>query len=644
MSSLRWEFEEFNPRAVRRDPFEAEFFTGTEDSEEAYGRTDALVREALQNSLDARIDNRPAIVRFTLSGDTHALHGDSCERYLNGIAPHLKALGNQLFSHTSPTTIPFLLIEDFNTTGLLGDPARTSDPPPQASTTESFYWFWRNIGRSGKSGVDRGRWGLGKTVFPSTSRINALLGLTIRNTDRRALLMGQAITRSHKLNSKDFVPEAFYHAGDHTAGIQMPADDIETINAFLSDFRLTRQLTESGLSIVVPFPDPRLKTSDLVRSIIVHFFIAILRKELIVEVVDGTSLAARIDDASIEDVAAGLAWDGSHTEKKHCPPPFALTRWALGALAGTPPELKLAGTRTIPEWSAELFPEGMLDSLRKDLRDSGRIAIRVPMTVEDLEGAKNPCTFSVVVLRDPTINQSDDYFVRGGMTIAGIRTLTRLAHYNGLVLVDDPVLSRMLGDTEGPAHNEWNTGESRPDRTFAKWKRRVTFVRSALQKLIAYLSPPPQEINRDLLRDYFWVPGEDPASSGGAGRDGRRKRRLKPPLDPPPAPAPKPYDLEANDSGFTIHSNQQPAPKKLIVHVAYDVPSGSPLKQWSPLDFTLGKNPIQIESNGGLLSILSGQSFMFEPDAAAFRIVVRGFDSSRDLFVDPRAEHPGDEL
>src|SRR5262245_16905575 len=67
MSEPRWEFEKANPRSVRRDPFEAEFFTGEEENEEVFGRTDSLVREAIQNSLDARIDDRPAEVRFALS-------------------------------------------------------------------------------------------------------------------------------------------------------------------------------------------------------------------------------------------------------------------------------------------------------------------------------------------------------------------------------------------------------------------------------------------------------------------------------------------------------------------------------------------------------------------------------------------------
>src|SRR3954470_21353040 len=98
MSAIRpvWEFERVNPRSVRRDPFEAAFFTGEEESEEVYGRTDSLVRESIQNSLDARIDQRPAIVRFGISTPTQILPTEVAARYLTGLAAHLGVLENEL--------------------------------------------------------------------------------------------------------------------------------------------------------------------------------------------------------------------------------------------------------------------------------------------------------------------------------------------------------------------------------------------------------------------------------------------------------------------------------------------------------------------------------------------------------------------
>ena len=71
--------EEKDPRRVSRDPIEAEFFHGLEDEVVAFERTDALVREALQNSLDARRAAKKVEVRMALHRDQEALPTEQAE-------------------------------------------------------------------------------------------------------------------------------------------------------------------------------------------------------------------------------------------------------------------------------------------------------------------------------------------------------------------------------------------------------------------------------------------------------------------------------------------------------------------------------------------------------------------------------------
>ena len=48
--------------------------------------------------------------------------------------------------------VPYLLIEDFNTTGLIGDVEQFTDPSTGGDSDDNhFYWFVRNVGRSGKT-------------------------------------------------------------------------------------------------------------------------------------------------------------------------------------------------------------------------------------------------------------------------------------------------------------------------------------------------------------------------------------------------------------------------------------------------------------------------------------------------------------
>jgi hypothetical protein len=266
-----WTFETRSPKTVKRDPFEAEFFTGEEESEEVYGRTDALVREAIQNSLDAPAsDGLPIRIRFFLSMPSDTISPDEAKPYLDGLLPHLDALKNDFVNSGSVPAMDFLVIEDFGTRGLTGDPMRTTDPPDGSG--EDFYWFWRNVGRSGKGGAERGRWGLGKTVFPATSKINTLFGLTVRSTDHRRMLMGQAITKIHRIGSTDYDPEGFYCDPSLSADLQMPIESADALDSFSSTFHLSRT-TEPGLSIVVPYRFQRLSASEVVKSVIVHFWL-----------------------------------------------------------------------------------------------------------------------------------------------------------------------------------------------------------------------------------------------------------------------------------------------------------------------------------------------------------------------------------
>ena len=631
-----WEFEKVNPRNVRRDPFEAAFFAGEEESEEVYGRTDSLVREVLQNSLDARIDERPAEVRFAISLPSQRLALDIASRYLHGLPEHLEVMENEIVNARSGTPpMTWLAIEDFNTRGLTGDPARTSDPSEDAER-EAFYWFWRNIGRSGKGGTDRGRWGLGKTVFPAASAINALFGLTIRHDDERRLLMGQAVTRAHTLNSVDYQPEAFFHDNRVGDGVQMPCEDPAWLSQFVDDFSLKRRGGQPGLSVVVPYPFSRLKAKELLRSVVVHYFLAIIRGELIVRVEGPDCPETVLNRDTIRMVTDGIEWDNRRrAQKKHAAPPFDLVEWAIETKKTDIRSLNLAGRTRVPEWTDELFPTGLREQLRGELSAGQRICARVPMTVELKQGVFQETAFDVFIERDANLDRGEDYFVRGGMTIAGVSTLGSTRGYRGLVFVDDPILSALLGDTEGPAHNDWSTGESRPDRTYAKWKRRVGFVKNSLQKLIGLLAPPPVGLDIDLLRDIFWLPEEgEGIPSETKGRRSKKKHAPPPPPPPPPPPSPKPYRITWSTGGFKVASTGDGvAPSRITVQAAYDIDDGNPLRNWSPFDFAFEKAPITVSAEGGQFEVKAGNRLEFVPDGNDFEIQAIGFDLARDVYV-----------
>ncbi|NJM29567.1 MAG: hypothetical protein HC855_05210, partial [Rhizobiales bacterium] len=142
------------------DPIEAEFF-----STEALGSlSDALVREAIQNSLDARRPGETLRVRMLFPSADGYLLDARREAYLAGLRNHLRGSRIGLSADTLPTEnepLSFLVLEDFGTRGLQGDPQQSEDAETdsQNGARNDFFFFWRNVGRSRKHASELGRWG-----------------------------------------------------------------------------------------------------------------------------------------------------------------------------------------------------------------------------------------------------------------------------------------------------------------------------------------------------------------------------------------------------------------------------------------------------------------------------------------------------
>ena len=167
---MNWRFKKLTPNDTRINATHLEFFR----DEALANPVDALVREDIQNRLDARAAGEDGIkVCYRFRNGLASLPQAAAAGWLENLKPHLETgeAVKELDSGVSvDAPMPCLLLEDFHTTGLEGDPLTTSDPE-HADGRNDFYWFVRNVGRSGKKGSDRGRWGLGKIVYPAAPAI-----------------------------------------------------------------------------------------------------------------------------------------------------------------------------------------------------------------------------------------------------------------------------------------------------------------------------------------------------------------------------------------------------------------------------------------------------------------------------------------
>lgn len=628
-----WVFGEQRKEDVRREPREAEWFRTPHTAEGEYPGTVPLVREVLQNALDARCGDGPIRVRFSVHEAARAPERSRLADYFARLGPALRAMDLDV----APDGLPcfpcrFLVVEDFGTRGLEGDPRLARDPVP-GRDRQDFYWFWRNIGRSGKTGDDLGRWGLGKTVYRAASRVRCMLGLTVRASDHRALLMGQAVLRIHEYQGREFKPEGSWCGGQDPDGLPLPVEEPREIARFRADWHLSRR-SEPGLSIVVPFIHEDLRAEGLLQAVAAHFFVSILRGRLEVEVGGDELGIVRLDAEGLEAACRRVTWDGSRRTKRHMSPPIGFVR---GCLRHPPAFVTdILGEDRVPTLDEKALGALPLADLRTRFAAGEVVSVRIRLALPRRQGRTEVGEFDVHVQRRTDGQAGESYYVREGMTIPAIGAQAGRRGVQGLVLVDRGPLAQLLGDTEGPAHEDWNESAELPDTMWKRgWKGRVRFVRRIVDALVEVLAQRVAEPDFDALRQFFAVCRATPRPGGGGKGD---EAGPPPPREPIPPSNPQWFQVSPRAGGFRISRDQRvpmPAEPRLRLSMAYDLPRGNPLDYWTRLDFDLrtGRHARVAVAQGVWLDKLDGNVLLLRDLDEHFEVVVDGFDPHRDLFI-----------
>lgn len=431
MTNPRWRFARMTPAQVHQDPVQGEFFSRQDDLP---GR---LVREAIQNSLDAARDGETVRVRFVFSGERDALPVKRATRYLDGLEEHVEAVVEAGGMSTGASDdddeneesaaydalacfdrpMDYLVVEDFGTKGLKGDIRANSE----LEKDNHFWGFFRSIGISPKGANDAGSWGLGKWVFPDASIINAYLGMTQREDEENWLLMGMTLLKSHHLGEgaerRQFPYYGFFAAHDDADDgrwlplpVDSDADADDFILSALDDFGLKR-MDDPGLSVIVPYPKGELTPAAIARAVLTQYFLPVVRGDLVVEIVHPDEETRTIDDVSIGEEVGRIAGRGDESPES-LRRAIALARWAIvreerehtalpaGNLAGA-----LAGRND-------------LDAIREHYERGKRLAFRLTTNARPRsDGRPIETSFNLYLERDEALDRGHDYFMRGPLRI-----------------------------------------------------------------------------------------------------------------------------------------------------------------------------------------------------------------------------------
>ncbi len=606
-TTTQWAFSERGFNDVEQEVTEVDQF-----NTETVPETEALIREATQNSQDAREKggSAPVRLRISLINAGSGLDAALLKDLTAGLQPHMQAAGFQVDSAVlaKPSA---LVIEDFGTEGLTGKTDVESDQG-------NFRSFWFRHGGSFKKGSKNGRWGLGKLVFPIMSASRCFFGLTIRQGDAAPLLLGQAVLKTHRLKATKYAPHGHY--GDASRGGDLrPITDADFIDRFRRGFGLERT-TQAGLSVVVPYPAGETDCNRLLEFVVRNYAFPILTGRLVVDVMGQVVDAAHVRKIGEQLLQPGLIQfiDDVHTAKRD-----GLIR-IKSRKAGSPDRL------------VEDLVEASLPDLRERYAAGELLGFHVPvMLARKNESAPLP-SFVEVFLRSGAEGQDGDaIYVRGDITVPEEAGQFRGAGAFAAMLAQDAPVSEFLADAENPAHTKWAGTMS---RLRANWKyppQTLSLIRNAPVALHKLLATGREEVDENALINFFWI--DDPTAPPGKSGSPKPKKKVGP--DPPPfTDLPKPKKrliLTKRKGGFTIKPgpdfHELPLPAGLKVEVRYDVEYGKP--RWDKFDFDFEEKVLAIEV-AGAEDERSDNTITLTVHDPDFSLSVDGFDERRDLLVD----------
>ena len=624
----RWHFNLQRPCDKARDSVSDEFFSteGIKDSGEA------VVREGIQNSLDASKGGK-VTVSIHVSGQKGALPATSVAAYIDGAWEHIRAPGSGLRQVPSiDEPCPFLVFEDFGTTGLTGDIKQFY--PPEPGVKNAYYHFFRAEGRSDKGESDRGRWGVGKHVFMRASRVRSILALTTRSDDNQTVLMGTSVFKSRRVGEKHYLPDGWFGTRDAIDDPELPIEDMQLLDKFAKVFRLQRKKGETGLSIVVPWCDPELDQEKLVEAAARDYFYPIL----------GDKLDVVIDAPDLQTVLDSQTFIGAVKDQKFASellPLFNLAGWSLKQGAETLFHLKAQTPGTRPKWSKELLTDELLKTASNALRSGQNTGFRVPLTVHEKGKPQRESFFDIFVVADAKYEDGHPVFLREGINISDLHA-RRARGYRSLVVVEDSALATMLGDSENPAHTQWQKDGSNFRGKYELGPSTISFVVTSVAELVRLLVETETEEDENLLLDVFSIPAQD--VEGIETKKDKQKEKKgdepSPPPPPPPPPRPRSFKVTQVSDGFTVTPGDKAAGQALLIdiHVAYDIRRGNPLGKYNPADFEVDKAPIKVATEGIALQVCNGNRVVALIHDSDFKISVTGFDPSRDLYIKANAE------
>lgn len=568
---------------------------------------DSLVREAIQNSIDAQADpDKPVIVSFNFKSTTSnnyprlfdiRKHIEGCLQMYNDsnsrkkFQPMLDYLQRAYQEH-----IDYLEVSDENTLGM---------PYEKNNVKCPFYSFVQSAGNSSKNSTSAGgSFGFGKAAYFNISRIRTILISTLTD-DNQYFFQGVSSLCTHRIGNQKRVPVGYY--GNYM-GQPEPVDEIPIDNPDEIPARFRRDTVGTSMFIMglgMSLEELKETIREINEAVVKHFWLAIIRNKLIVNVsAHGGSFS--IDANTLSRYVESIFPDYDDTKRGHS------------------------------------NPRPYIDAVLNAGSDDKHLVIteRIPYLGQ--------CAFYLLKSKkgnDYVLNLRSTY-----MLINHQRNGTDYGFYSVFVCTDDDG-NEILRSSENPAHNEWDARNApvqdkstvrealKAKEDFIQRCIRSVFVREGVTELnfggLDEFLSIPSSLDDEDYNPYFGNPTDDTTDKEGASPTTEIPNPDRPTITQPKTPRLGEVQIKKPKNSKTSDSDGDEEPRGHVPEDKPDpkppVPGPDPGPKTDPDPDT----PKGLDANTDPDNVVPDEDGLRTPDLEPLRISYRTFAQS----VDGNIEH-----
>jgi len=592
---------------------------------------EAVVREAIQNSLDARDSDIYNDVNIYFDFFNEEINNNH-RMYLGELIKIRKKVDHRVPPLWDEGKINWLTIQDTHTTGLEGDTLLRNN----FKGKEAYWNYWLNWKTSKKGKGKGGGRGIGRISFLMASDIDTILGFTKRKSDYKTIGCGTSIFKpeTYILDGKqlDKTQQAFLVAreSEKERSVFELINDEKFLSKWEETFKFTKHYTDkknTGLAITIPYPNERLTDFSVIAAVIEHYTPVILNGVLNVEVDENIINSHTINthirnkkvvkDIQSEEIQEGL---GRYID---------LVKSLVSEEKFKKIKLKSGNIQKAKNELYEIKKE-FIKALSDKLESNKKVCLEIEFPLVK-DGDNKNVSIKLVAQQTPADSKPIDRFFRRGMSLPEIRTREH-NNIDMVINVDDQDLSDYLNLYEGASHTGFNSSDKVKKKVLEsgyKDHEVKKFITNLSDIIRDFLLPDQTKKNLDVFKNIFSVQSIEEVTK-------RKRRKGKKPIGPegkvkvPPIPKkPKTIKWKTLKDGFEVlqdvNSARESWPRNISFTVQY-VSSGT--SSWSKYDFEIEKLDLKYE--GCQVTVEDNQVKAIDC-TENFKISLCGFDPNREL-------------